>query len=103
MPVIALDDVWKFFGNFPALRQIRLNLEPGWCCALLGPDGARESALLRPRLRNEFIRCAVGGLAEARRSFARRGYAGAPVLARHAAAPRFGPHLSAFSKSPVSG
>ena len=47
MPVIALDDVWKFFGNFPALRQVGLNLEPGWCCALLGRNGAGKTTLLR--------------------------------------------------------
>jgi heme exporter protein A len=47
MAVIALDDVWKFYGNFPALREVDLSLEPGWCCALLGRNGAGKTTLLR--------------------------------------------------------
>ena len=47
MAVIALADVWKFYGNFPALREIELTLEPGWCCALLGRNGAGKTTLLR--------------------------------------------------------
>lgn len=47
MAVIALDDVWKFFGNFPALKQVTLGLEPGSCCALLGRNGAGKTTLLR--------------------------------------------------------
>jgi heme exporter protein A len=47
MAVIALADVWKFYGNFPALREIELSLESGWCCALLGRNGAGKTTLLR--------------------------------------------------------
>jgi heme exporter protein A len=47
MAVIALDDVWKFYGNFPALREVEFSLEPGWCCALLGRNGAGKTTLLR--------------------------------------------------------
>jgi heme exporter protein A len=47
MAVIALDDVWKFYGNFPALKQVTLALEPGACCALLGRNGAGKTTLLR--------------------------------------------------------
>jgi len=47
MAVIALADVWKFYGNFPALREVEFALEPGWCCALLGRNGAGKTTLLR--------------------------------------------------------
>lgn len=47
MAVIALADVWKFYGNFPALKQVTLALEPRSCCALLGRNGAGKTTLLR--------------------------------------------------------
>ncbi len=47
MAVISLDDVWKFYGNFPALKQVTLSLEPRSCCALLGRNGAGKTTLLR--------------------------------------------------------
>ena len=47
MAVIALADVWKFYGNFPALREVEFALEPGYCCALLGRNGAGKTTLLR--------------------------------------------------------
>jgi len=47
MNVIELDDVWKFYGDFPALRQISLRVEAGSCLALLGRNGAGKTTLLR--------------------------------------------------------
>ncbi len=44
---IELEDVWKFYGDFPALRQIHLRVAPGVCLALLGRNGAGKTTLLR--------------------------------------------------------
>lgn len=47
MSTVAAEDVWKFYGDFPALRQISLGAEPGACLALLGRNGAGKTTLLR--------------------------------------------------------
>ncbi len=47
MEAIAVRDVWKYFGDFPALREINLTLEPGSCLALIGRNGAGKTTLLR--------------------------------------------------------
>jgi heme ABC exporter ATP-binding subunit CcmA len=39
--------VWKFYGDFPALRDISFNVEPGSCLALLGRNGAGKTTLLK--------------------------------------------------------
>jgi len=44
---VAADDVWKYYGDYPALREIRLAVEPGSCLALLGRNGAGKTTLLR--------------------------------------------------------
>jgi heme ABC exporter ATP-binding subunit CcmA len=44
---IALDGVWKFYGDYAALRDVTLGVEPGSCCALLGRNGAGKTTLLR--------------------------------------------------------
>jgi heme exporter protein A len=44
---IELDDVWKFYGDYPALRAVSLRLDDGACCALLGRNGAGKTTLLR--------------------------------------------------------
>lgn len=44
---IAVDRVWKFYGDYAALRDITLNIEPGTCTALLGRNGAGKTTLLR--------------------------------------------------------
>jgi len=44
---IAVRDVWKFFGDYPALRQIDFDVVPGSCVALLGRNGAGKTTLLR--------------------------------------------------------
>jgi heme ABC exporter ATP-binding subunit CcmA len=47
MTAVAIDNVWKFYGDFPALRDISFNVEPGSCLALLGRNGAGKTTLLK--------------------------------------------------------
>jgi heme exporter protein A len=47
MSAVAAEGVWKFYGDFPALRDISLRVEPGMCLALLGRNGAGKTTLLR--------------------------------------------------------
>jgi heme ABC exporter ATP-binding subunit CcmA len=46
-PAIELAGVWKFYGDYAALRDITLAVEEGSCCALLGRNGAGKTTLLR--------------------------------------------------------
>ncbi|HTM52158.1 MAG TPA: heme ABC exporter ATP-binding protein CcmA [Bryobacteraceae bacterium] len=46
-PVVAAEDVWKYYGDYPALREIQFGVEPGSCVALLGRNGAGKTTLLR--------------------------------------------------------
>ena len=46
-PAVAAEDVWKYYGDYPALREIELAVEPGSCVALLGRNGAGKTTLLR--------------------------------------------------------
>lgn len=47
MSAVVIDDVWKFYGDFPALRSITFNVEAGSCLALLGRNGAGKTTLLK--------------------------------------------------------
>jgi heme ABC exporter ATP-binding subunit CcmA len=47
MSAVAIENVWKFFGDYPALREITINADPGACLALLGRNGAGKTTLLR--------------------------------------------------------
>jgi heme ABC exporter ATP-binding subunit CcmA len=47
MSAVAVDGVWKFYGDFPALRDVRLEAAPGSCLALIGRNGAGKTTLLR--------------------------------------------------------
>jgi heme exporter protein A len=47
MSAVAVDGVWKFYGDYPALRDVRLSAEPGACLALIGRNGAGKTTLLR--------------------------------------------------------
>jgi len=44
---ITIDRLWKFYGDYPALRNLSLTLAEGRCCALLGRNGAGKTTLLR--------------------------------------------------------
>jgi heme ABC exporter ATP-binding subunit CcmA len=44
---IALEAVWKYYGDYPALRDYTLTVGEGAACALLGRNGAGKTTLLR--------------------------------------------------------
>ena len=46
-PAVAAAGVWKYFGDYPALRDVRFDLGAGECLALLGRNGAGKTTLLR--------------------------------------------------------
>ena len=47
MSAVAVEGVWKYYGDFPALRDIHLEAHPGACLALIGRNGAGKTTLLR--------------------------------------------------------
>jgi len=47
MHAVAADGVWKYFGDYPALRGASLEVAPGACVALIGRNGAGKTTLLR--------------------------------------------------------
>ena len=47
MSAVAADGVWKFYGDYPALRNVQLETAPGSCLALIGRNGAGKTTLLR--------------------------------------------------------
>jgi heme exporter protein A len=46
-PSVELRGIWKFFGDFPALRDVSFTVPQGACLALLGRNGAGKTTLLR--------------------------------------------------------
>ena len=44
---LAISGVWKYYGDFPALRDVGLTVTPGSTLALLGRNGAGKTTLLR--------------------------------------------------------
>ena len=44
---VSFANLWKFYGDYPALRDLSLIIEPGSCLALLGRNGAGKTTLLR--------------------------------------------------------
>ena len=44
---VKLEHVWKFYGDYAALRDLTLTISEGSCCALLGRNGAGKTTLLR--------------------------------------------------------
>ena len=47
MNAVAVEGVWKYYGDFPALRDVELTAAPGACLALIGRNGAGKTTLLR--------------------------------------------------------
>lgn len=47
MSAVAAEGVWKFFGDYPVLRDINLTIQSGSCLALIGRNGAGKTTLLR--------------------------------------------------------
>ena len=47
MNAVAIEGVWKFYGDFPALANISFKVEGGTCLALIGRNGAGKTTLLR--------------------------------------------------------
>jgi heme ABC exporter ATP-binding subunit CcmA len=47
MTALAVEGVWKYYGDYPALRDISFEVNPGECVALLGRNGAGKTTLLR--------------------------------------------------------
>ena len=47
MSALAVEGVWKFYGDYAALRDVQLAAEPGTCLALIGRNGAGKTTLLR--------------------------------------------------------
>ena len=47
MSAPAVEGVWKFYGDYAALRNVQLAAEPGTCLALIGRNGAGKTTLLR--------------------------------------------------------
>ncbi len=44
---VAAEGVWKYFGDYPALRGASLDVAKGACLALLGRNGAGKTTMLR--------------------------------------------------------
>ncbi|MGI8745717.1 MAG: heme ABC exporter ATP-binding protein CcmA [Bryobacteraceae bacterium] len=47
MTAVVIDKVSKFYGDYPALRDIDFTVEQGSCLALLGRNGAGKTTLLK--------------------------------------------------------
>jgi heme exporter protein A len=54
---VTIEGVWKYYGDYPALRDISFHVGAGACLALLGRNGAGKTTLLR----------ILGGLSKAAR------------------------------------
>jgi len=47
MSALAVEGVWKFYGDFPALKEVGFTTEAGSCLAMIGRNGAGKTTLLR--------------------------------------------------------
>lgn len=47
MLAVEADRIWKYFGDYPALRGASLEVSQGACFALLGRNGAGKTTMLR--------------------------------------------------------
>ncbi len=46
-PIISIQNVWKYFGEFPALQDVSLDIRSGERVVIIGPSGSGKSTLLR--------------------------------------------------------
>jgi heme exporter protein A len=44
---VELEGIWKYFGDYPALRNVGFHVPDGACLALLGRNGAGKTTLLK--------------------------------------------------------
>jgi heme exporter protein A len=44
---VWIEGVWKYYGDYPALKDISFGVDAGSCLALLGRNGAGKTTLLR--------------------------------------------------------
>lgn len=47
MTAVSAAGVWKYYGDYPALKDVSLTADRGACLALLGRNGAGKTTLLR--------------------------------------------------------
>src|SRR5215467_14331708 len=47
MDALVLEGVWKYFGDYPAIRNVSFRLAQSSCLALIGRNGAGKTTLLR--------------------------------------------------------
>ncbi|WP_069807965.1 ABC transporter ATP-binding protein [Vulcanisaeta thermophila] len=63
MPLIEARDVWKFYGDYPALRGVNLEVDEGEFRCIVGPSGSGKTTLLS----------LIGGLDRVSRGYLRVG------------------------------
>ena len=47
LPIIKFESVDKFYGNFQALKDITISVNPGERMVICGPSGSGKSTLIR--------------------------------------------------------